>query len=317
MSCHWMRRAALALASASALTLAGCGSGTIESQLHPTRIVTFGDALSDLGENGSRYTVNDGTVNVWTQEIAVSFGLNLATVASGGTSYATGSARITAHPDASGNAATPTIAEQIDRFLSRDSVGPNDLVVVQGGIADLLVEDAKVRNNQETTAQMIANAAQAGTELAAQVKRLVAAGGTHVVVVGAYDLSKSPWGKTTQQVDLLFQASQAFNNQLLVSLVDQGQNVLYVDAPLFFNVAVATPSTYALTNSTDPVCTSIDPGPGIGIGPNQVNSARCTPSTVIPGVDYNTYVFADLVYPTAAAHRQFGTYAYQRIRLRW
>jgi len=318
MSCLWMRRALLALVSASTLLLlAACGSGTIESQLHPTRIVVFGDAFSDLGQNGSRYSVNDNTVNVWTQEVAVSFGLNLATVANGGTSYATGSARVTATPDAAGNSATPTITQQVDTFLSRDAIQPNDLFIVSGGIADLITEDALVRNNVETSAQMIANAKQAGKDLATQVRRLVNAGAAHVVVVGTYDLSKSLWATNTSQTDLLGQASTAFNDQVLVSLVDLGQTVLYIDAPLVFNVMVATPTVYGLSNSTAAVCTSVDPGPGIGIGPNQINSAKCTTSTLLPGVDYNQYVFADWIYPTAAAHRQFGSFAYSRITQRW
>lgn len=317
MSCLWMRRALLALVSASTLLLAACGSGTIESQLHPTRIVVFGDAFSDLGQNGSRYTVNDGSVNVWTQQVAVSFGLTLAAAANGGTSYATGSARVTATPDAAGNSATPTITQQIDTFLSHGTIQPNDLFIVDGGIADIITQDALVRNNAESSTQMIANSKQAGTELAAQVRRLVNAGAAHVVVVGPYDLSKSLWAINTSQTDLLYQASTAFNNQVLVSLVDLGQSVLYIDAPLFFNVATATPTVYAMSNSINAVCTSVDPGPGIGIGPGQINSALCTTSTLLPGVDYNQYVFADWIYPTAAAHRQFGNYAYTRITQRW
>lgn len=318
MSCSWMRRALLALASASTLLLAACGSGTIESQLHPTRIVVFGDAFSDLGQNGSRYTVNDGTVNVWTQQVAVSFGLTLSTAANGGTSYATGSARVTATPDAAGNSATPTITQQIGTFLSGGgTIQPNDLFIVNGGTADIIAQDALVRNNVETTDQMVANAKQAGADLAAQVRRLVNAGAAHVVVVGPYNLSKSLWAINTSQTDLLYQASIAFNNEVLVSLVDLGQNVLYVDAPLFFNVATATPTVYGMTNSTNAVCTSVDPGPGIGIGPGQINSALCTPSTVLAGVDYTQYVFADWVYPTPTAQRQFGTYAYARITQRW
>jgi outer membrane lipase/esterase len=317
MSCQWMRRALLALVSSSALLLAACGSGTIESQLHPTRIVTFGDGFSDLGQGGSRYTVNDGSVNVWTQQVALSFGLDLTTRAAGGSSYAIGNARITRKPDAAGNSATPTVTEQIDAFLAGDAIGANDLLIVNGGIADLIAEDAKVRAGTETSDQMLANAKQAGSDLAAQVRRLVNAGAAHVVVTGTYDLSKSPWAISTAQTDLLFRASSAFNNELLVSMVDLGQNVLYVDAPLFYNLMVALPSSYTLANSTDPVCTSVDPGPGIGIGANQVNSARCTTSTLVAGVDYNQYLFADLVYPAPAAHRQFGTYAYNRIRTRW
>jgi outer membrane lipase/esterase len=317
MSCLWMRRALLALVSSSALLLAACGSGTIESQLHPTRIVSFGDSFSDLGQAGARYTVNDTAVNVWTQEVALSFGLDLKTRAAGGTSYATGNARVTQKPDAAGNSATPSVAEQIDAFLAGDTIAADDLLIVSGGIADIIAEDAKVRAGTETSDQLLANVKQAGRDLAAQVRRLVAAGAKHVVVTGTYDLSKSPWAITTAQTDLLFQASSAFNNQLLVSMVDLGQNVLYVDAPLFYNLMVALPGTYSLTNATDPVCTSVDPGPGIGIGANQINSALCTTSTLVAGADYNQYVFADLVYPAPAAHRQFGTYAYGRIRTRW
>jgi outer membrane lipase/esterase len=317
MSCLWMRRAVLALASASALVLAACGSGSIESQLSPTRIVAFGDAFSDLGQNGSRYTVNDNTVNVWTQEVAISFGLDLTTASAGGTSYATGSARVAQIPDAAGNSATPTITGQIDTFLSHDTITPNDLVIVNGGISDIIAADAQLRAGTETRDQMLADVKQAGKDLAAQVRRLVNGGAQHVVVVGAYDLSKSPWAVQSAQTDLLFQASTAFNDQLLVNIVDLGQNVLYVDAALFYNLMTSLPGTYGLSNATDVVCTSVDPGPGIGIGPNQVNSSKCTPATVVPGADYNQYVFADPVYSTAAANRQFGTYAYARVRQRW
>jgi outer membrane lipase/esterase len=317
MSCLWMRRAMLALVSTSALLLAACGSGTIDSQLNPTRIVAFGDAFSDLGQNGTRYTVNDATLNGWTQEVASLFGLNLTTLAAGGTSYATGSARVAQTPDAAGNSATPTTTAQIDAFLAHDTIGANDLIIVNGGISDIIAEDAQVRGGAETSAQMIANVKQAGRDLAAQVRRLVNAGAQHVVVVGTYDLSKSLWAINSQQTDLLFQASIAFNDQLLVNMVDLGQSVLYIDAALFYNVMTATPGTYGLSNATDPVCTSVDPGVGIGIGPNQVNSAKCTTSTLVAGVDYNQYVFADLVYSTPAAYRQFGSYAYSRIRQRW
>ena len=317
MSCLWMRRALLALVSASSLLLAACGSGTIDSQLTPTRIVAFGDAFSDLGQNGTRYTVNDGSINGWTQEVASLFGLGLTTLAAGGTSYATGSARVTQTPDAVGNSATPTITAQIGNFLGHDTIGANDLIIVSGGIDDIIAEDALVRGGAETNAQMIANVKQAGTDLAAQVRRLVNAGAQHVVVVGTYDLSKSLWAINSQQTDLLFQASIAFNDQLLVNMVDLGQNVLYIDAALFYNVMTATPGTYGLVNSTNAVCTLVDPGVGIGIGANQVNSAKCNTSTLLAGVDYNTYVFADLVYSTPAAYRQFGSYAYSRIRQRW
>ena len=173
MSCHWMRRALLALASASALLVAACGSGTIESQLQPTRIVAFGDGFSDVGQAGSRYTVNDGSVNVWSQQMAANFGLPLTAVSAGGTSYATGNVRIAAKPDAAGNGATPTVIEQVDQFLAGGAIQTNDLLIISGGIGDIVAEAAKVNSGGQTSDQMVQNVKQAGRDLGAQVHRLV------------------------------------------------------------------------------------------------------------------------------------------------
>ena len=318
MSFHWMRRAVLVLAPALALLLGACGSGTIESQLKPTRMVVFGDGLSDLGQTGTRYTVNDGSINIWTQQVAASFGVGLENAVSGGTSYATGNARINTKPDAAGNSATPTVKEQIDSFLASGGVfGPNDLVVVSAGTSDLIAEMAKVTSGAQTQDQMIANTKQAGRDLAAQIRRVVAAGGTHVVAVGAYQLGRSPWANQIGQTDFLTNASIAFNDALLVSMVDLGANVLYVDVALVLNLMTANGSSFNIANATDLACTSIDPGPGIGTGPGQINSALCTPATIGPGVDYSQFVFADRVYLTPNAQRQFGDFAFTRIHDRF
>lgn len=317
MSSHWMRRALLALASASALLVAACGSGTIESQLQPSRIVAFGDGFGDVGQAGSRYTVNDGSVNVWSQQVAASFGLTLTPVASGGTSYARGNARIDSKPDAAGSSATATVKEQIDQFLAGNSIGTNDLLIINAGIADIVAEAAKVSSGTQTSDQMVANVKQAGRDLGGQVRRLVQAGAAHVVVVGPYNLGKSPWATATAQTSLLSDASGKFNDQLLLSIVDLGASALYVDAALLFNLMVASPPSYDLTNATDLVCTSVDPGPGIGTGAGQVNSALCTAGTLAAGADYTHYLFADRIYPTPQGHRKFGDYAYERIRSRW
>ena len=65
------------------------------------------------------------------------------------------------------------------------------------------------------------------------------------------------------------------------------------------------------------MCTSVDPGPGIGTGAGQVNSNLCTPNTIAAGLDYTLYLFADRVYPTPRGHQLFGDYAYDRIRNRF
>lgn len=317
MARNWLRGAVVALTCASAALIAGCGSSTIESALTPSRFITFGDGFSDLGQGGSRYTVNDGSVNIWTQQMAGRFGMTLTTASAGGLSYARGNARVVAKPDAAGNATTLTVAEQVSAFLAAGTIGQNDVFVISGGIGDIVAEMAAVNAGTQTSTQMITNVRQAGRDLGTQVRRLVDAGARYVMVVGPYNLAKSPWATAINQGNLLLDASSRFNEEMLVSVVDLGARVLYVDAAFYFNLVTAVPSNYNLTDGVTPVCTSVDAGPGIGIGAGQVNSALCNTNTIVSGADYSKYVFADRIYPTPQAHSLFGDYAYERLRERW
>jgi phospholipase/lecithinase/hemolysin len=318
MAGNWLRRSLLLAAGAAALGLAGCGSGDIASEFVPARVIAFGDSFAEMGQSGTRYTVNDGTSNIWTQQVALAYGRTLATARSGGFSYATANARIATKPDAVGNAATPTVEDQISTFLAGNSLSASgDLVLLSAGTADIVAEVAKVNAGTQTGEAAIANVRAAGRAYAAQVRRLVAAGAQHVAVAGVYDLGKSPWALQTGQATLLNQAASRFNEDLLVSLVDMGASVLYIDTALHFNLEIASPSGYGLNNATDLACASVDPGVGIGTGTGQVSSGLCTPSTIVPGRDYNVTLFADRLYPTAIGHRLFGDYAYSRLRQRW
>lgn len=322
MATQWLRRAWVWAAASSALALAACGGGDVESQLDPARIVAVGDAFADLGQNGGpRYTVSDGNVNNWTQYVANAYGNPLAPVSAGGWSYATAHARVVAEPDAVGSTATPTIQEQVDALLARTALNDRDLVLVNAGTSDLIVQGQAAITGAQTGAQAVAAVEQAGRDLAAQVQRLVNAGATHVVVVGPYNLGRSPWAIETSQAGLLETLSRRFNESLLVALhnANLGDEVLYIDAALLFNLmsASTTASRYNLEHVTQAVCTSVDPGPGIGTGANQVNSALCTPSTIATGLDYTRALFADRVYPTPAGHVQLGDYTHFRVRDRW
>lgn len=320
MATQCLRRGLLLAACASALVLAACGGGgSIVSQFTPTRVVAFGDGAGDLGQNGARYTINDGSSNIWTQEVAASYGVSVATAAQGGLSYATGNARVTASPDAAGKTGTPTVVNQIDTFLSGHSLGGGDLVLVSAGTSEVIVEGESVLTGAETEAQALSNLATAGAALGAQVRRLVNAGAQHVVVAGPYNLGRSAWALQTGQGQLLQDLVTQFNSKFLVSVADLGANVLYVDAALYFNLLTANPSSssYALTDISTPVCTPVDPGPGIGTGANQVNSNLCTPSTLIAGDDPTKFLFADRVYLTPRANQLFGDYAFSQVKNRW
>ena len=154
MAANWMRRSLMVAACASAALLAVCGSSTTESAISPQRMIAFGDGMSD-GPKGTRYTVNDGSVNNWTPQVASGYGKTLTASSAGGKSYAAGNARIVVKPDAAGSNTTLTVKEQIDSFLASNTFTGDDLVMINGGISDVIANMAAVNAGTMTTEQMI------------------------------------------------------------------------------------------------------------------------------------------------------------------
>lgn len=318
MAANWMRRTALVGACATAVLLAACGSSTTESAIAPSRFIAFGDATSDVGQSGASYTVNNGSMNNWTRYVAAQYGKELKPSSQGGLNYAYGNARIAATPDAAGNAATPTLAAQIDQFLaSGGALQKNDVILLSAGVSDMIVGLSGVMAGTQTAAQFEASARALGKQYADQIRRLTSAGAKQVVFAGTYDLGKSRWAVESGQVAAAEAASKAFNEALLIGLNDLGNSVLYVDLAYYVNLYTFSPTSYGFSNATTPVCTSVDPGPGIGIGAGQINSALCKASTLVAGANPDSYLFADKVYLTPSAYRQFGVYAYDKLRVRW
>src|SRR5690606_3919545 len=163
MAANWMRRTALVTACATAVLLAACGSSTTESAITPSRFIAFGDATSDVGQSGRAYTVNDGTVNIWTRYVAAQYGLDLTPSSQGGLNYAFANARIAATPDAAGSAATPTLATQIDSFLAANQLQGNDVVLMSAGVSDMIVGLSAVIAGTQTAAEYEASARALGT----------------------------------------------------------------------------------------------------------------------------------------------------------
>lgn len=297
------RVALLAAVVASAALVTGCGSSSVFSSLVPTRVVVMGDGLSDLNlgqVGGTRYTVNDGSSNIWVEQVASGYGLSIAAPLA----LARGNARVVQKPDAAGNAATPTIAEQIDTLLAAGPIGKDDVILLGAGISDLVVQADAFKAGSISDAQARLNAAEAGRALAAQVRRLVNAGGTHVVVAGAYNLGKSPYATAQGTNALLDDASFKYNEALLVAMNDLGANVLYIDAAFRYNQLINQPSANGFTNSIAAACTT-------------PTASTCTTTTIGAGISYNSYVFADDRYFTPAAQRAFGDFALARMKTRW
>lgn len=320
MAFQWGRCASYLAAAVTAVSLAACGSSSVESQLSPSRIIAFGDGQSDIGQSGSRFTIN-GLTDVranWTEEVAYVYGRTITPARSGGTSYAWGNTRIVATPDAAGDATTPTLSNQISNFLSVDAFGGNDLVLLSSGTSDIIVVAEQALNGEITQADAVAQMRTISADLTAQVQRLLDGGAKYIVVIGTYDLGKSVWARNVGQVAFLQQLSSAFNDGFKISMeeINYRPNVLYVDFAQYINAVDFQPQFYAIDNWAEPVCNSIAAGPGIGIGDGKVDSALCTTNTLV-STSYDRYGFADEVYLTPSLHRQLGNWAAGVIRDRW
>jgi outer membrane lipase/esterase len=293
-------RAAM-LVSAAAL-LAACGSADTFEPLQPTRIVSFGDSLSDLGQvGGQKWTVNGVATNIWTETVAGGYGLPLTAQAAGGASYAVGYACVAATGAAANSpCSTASVKDQISAFLTAASPAAKDLVLVQGGANDILLQAALLGAGLQTQTQMDAAVDAAAVALAGEVKRLIAAGFKQIGLANLPDIGKTIYATQQNQVTVLNAATRRFNDKVKTELVNQGANVYLFDLELFFNRIMGEVSL----NRTETVCTT-------------PLAKDCSTSTLVPGADPATYVFADNVHPTPRIHQRFGSEAFAQLKNRF
>ncbi len=287
-------RLATAFTLSAAALLAGCGSGSTFEPLVPTRFVSFGDGLSDLGQSGNRYTVNDGSLNIWVQQLASSYGLGITASGSGGLGFAAGDARV--------DTGVNPISAQITAFLAANTIGVRDVLVIDAGIAELVaLAQANATDPALTTAADLA-----GKALGAQVKRLTAAGALHVVIANAPDVGKTPFATANARTTGLAAATRAFNDGIKLALAEVSNSVLLVDNEAYVNTIYFDSTVLgASANITAAACST-------------PTALTCTGSTLAGGVtNYNLHLYADDRYPTPAAHRLIGTNAFNKVKARW
>jgi outer membrane lipase/esterase len=286
-------QASLVLALASGLFLTACGSGSgtpVEPLVPSARMASFGDGLSDLGQTGSKFTVNDGTVNIWVERVATNYGLTITASVSGGLGYARGGARV--------NTGANSIADQISAYLGANTIGAKDVLIVDAGVAEL----AALAIDHPTDTAMAAAAKTAGANLAAQVLRLTAAGGKYVVIANAPDLGKTPFATAQGRATGFTAATRAFNDELKIALAGVTSGVLLIDNEAFVNAIYNSPGSLGSGgNVTASAC------PGV--------ATACT--TANANSSYGVYLFADDRHLAPTAHRLLGDNAYSRIKSRW
>ena len=265
---------ACALALASLLSACGGASSTVNpvsSKVNPNiasaRVIAFGDALSDVGASGVRYTVNDasagGSMTV-AERLAFTYGFTTMTavtdtraLSGGAYSYAQGEARV----NTAGTATS--VATQVSNFLVNNKPGDNDLIVITAGSRDIIANATQYFANAITADQAKANVAQAALDLATVIQQLTAAGAKHVLVLGPFSVARTPWGlskganypnssadyKFLEQLSILTSGDTScgsFGCQLSAALVSRypatsnGQPVLLADIAQYVNLITGT-----------------------------------------------------------------------------
>lgn len=283
--------------------LSGCGSGDIVSAITPARFISFGDGLSDVGQGGSRYTINDIVIDgisgvTWADRLAYRYGQTLTSQAAGGLGYAQGHAPAAALPR--------TLTAQIDAFLGSYTLGANDVVLINLPMADVLGPVAAVKAGTTTEAAALAQIDASGRAHVAQVERLIAAGAKYIVTLGVYDLSRSPWAIAQNQVGFFSTASTKLNDAFKTQAVNLGANLLYVDTAFLVNrnSASDTAASYGFSSYTSAVCATAD-------------ATTCTQSTLVSGATASVSLFADATHLTPVGNQQLGDYAYTQLSSRW
>lgn len=293
------RTRVLAGAIAATLLFSSAASATQFS-----KVVVIGDSLSDSGNlslamgstTPTRFTTNPGKTTA--ELVADGLGLPVGPSLAGGTDYAFGGAGLV--NNSPGTPPTvPTLPNQLQMYLGANAgaADPSALYQVWGGANDIFYLTATSTDP---------NVLSAGTLTAAQTElgvlgSLHAAGARYAVVYNLPDIGKTPAGLAGGAMASAgaTQLSVLYNSQLnagLGKLSADGLNIIPVNAFGLVHEVIANPAAYGFSNVTAPACgptaTSLLCGP-VGSG---------LPYTYAAGTD-QTYLFADGVHPTTAAHK--------------
>ncbi len=311
----WARRVGLGVAAVAWLT--ACGGGTVV-EFKPNRVLAFGDELSYLEPDGRKFGINafritDATTNpptesateldctrnpVWIQRVASGFGLafdrclGTATTASG---------QVLSQPGAK----AADFAAQI-AAVQGAPLNDRDLALVMIGMHDIL--ELYGRYPAEPPAALLdeaRNRAQAyGERINALARR-----GPAVVVLTVPDLGLTPFAlaQNASTADpgrsrLLTQLTEAYNNRMSVTLINDGRLIGLVYADIESQNIARFPSSYGLGNVRDAACLDSAALPG------------CTSRTLSAGATSSSHMWADATRPGPPVQSRLGLLAEARAK---
>ncbi|WP_286069637.1 autotransporter domain-containing protein [Stenotrophomonas sp. 57] len=289
---------------AAAIALAALPAMAGESPF--TRTVFFGDSLTDSGYYrpliqpadarpvSGQFTTNPGLV--WAQFVADYYGTNANPNGNGqsGDNYSVGGARVGVDltQPAFGNVPVPSLKTQTAQYLAANGgkADANALYTVWGGANDLFSITAP--------AQAPAVIGAAVTNQIGIVASLKQAGAQYVMVPNLPDVGTTPGfidrGAAGQAQGTAL--STAYNNALYGGLKQAGIDFIPLDTYTLLHEIIANPGMYGFSNVTGRAC----------LVPS---SLACSPLAYVRPDAASSYLFADDVHPTTAAHQMLGQYA--------
>jgi len=264
-----------------------------------SRTVFIGDSLSDSGYFRpllvaanpqaailGRFTTNPGLV--WSEHLARYYGTDATSNGNGqnGDNYAAGGARVTVDEFNLLFGPIPSLTSQYNAYLAANNnrADPDALYTVWGGANDLFAAAA----NPAQAQAIIGDAVGGQVSIIAGLQN---AGARYVLVPNIPDIGLTPQFRAlgdaaaAQASDL----SDGYNQALYGALAAQGLRVIPVDTYRFLGEAAANPALYGFSNVTDVACTT-------------PQSLICNPGSYVTPDAARSYLFADGVHPSAAAH---------------
>jgi hypothetical protein len=280
--------------------------------------VAFGDELSLVNADGSKYTVNalkaDGTTldcatnPVWTQVVASGVGLTFAECNPDKVTPTT------AVMKASVGAKVADVVAAVQTYQATNTFIPTTLVTLMAGQNDILAAYNAYLAGTLTRDQARAQVSAAGTVLGNLVNTIANKGsGARVLYSTPPDLGYSPFATAevtrTGNADLaqlLKDLTTDFSSAYRLQVINDGRySALITGNELMIYMSDTTKlGTYGLTNITDPVCTNTGAVTG------------CTTATILAGAQGNSslYLWADQKYPGVNYQNRVGIAALNRAR---
>lgn len=315
------RLSAGVVALAALAGLASCGGGGLVEPFRPTRVLAFGDELSTIEADGRKHTINaykitdatttpptesttelDCTRNpIWIQTVAKDFGLafdrclGTATAASG---------QVLAQP---GQKVADLAAQQA--AVTGAALTHADVALVLVGMHDILELYGIYANDPTTSRDALLDQARTRATALGNWVNTLATTGPAVVVLTVPDLGLTPFAKAqdtlagdTSRSTLLKDLTNAFNNRMSVTLINDGRLIGLVFADIETQNNYRFPASYALTNVTDGAClaTALPPA--------------CTTTTLVANATAAGYMWADDLRLGPTVQGRLGTLASFRAR---